>query len=389
MTQTKTKKQNMLLISAIIFIAFNLRAAITGVGSLLAILQEALQLSSGAAGFITTIPLLAFAAVSPLVSRTAAKLGEGITIAAALVIMIAGLLVRSYLGAAGLFAGTALAGIGVAFGNVLLPSIIKGCFPEKEAMLTGVYTASMSFFASVAAGVSIPLANAFGWNHSMAVWVILAAVTLLIWLPFLGMRLGGEGDGRAVKGMYKHPVAVWLSLFMGLQCVFFYCFVSWLPSILEVKGFDTETAGYLFSLYQIVGIPAALVTPLAAGGNRDQRKPAAALMILYGAGMAAVTFGRGGALITFAVVICGFCSGACISLAMLMINTRTKEPAAAGQLSGLVQSAGYLIAAAGPFAMGLIFDMTADWTVTLAALMALLAPLAVSAIKSGEDRYIE
>ena len=66
---TKDNRDNSRLIAAVIFIAFNLRAAITGVGSLLTILQEELQLSSGVAGFITTLPLIAFAVVSPLVSR--------------------------------------------------------------------------------------------------------------------------------------------------------------------------------------------------------------------------------------------------------------------------------------------------------------------------------
>lgn len=385
---TTDSRYNRRLILGIIFIAFNLRAAITGVGSLLTILQTQLQLSSGAAGFITTLPLLAFAVVSPLVSRFTGRFGEGKAISFALVVMIAGLMIRSYFGVAGVFAGTALAGVGVSFGNVLLPSIIKGCFPEKEAALTGVYTASMSLFASVAAGVSVPLAVVSGWNHAMAVWVLLAAVTLLLWRPFFRMRLSGEKREGYIKGMHRSSVAVWLSLFMGLQCVFFYCFVSWLPAILEMKGFDTETAGYLFSLYQIIGIPASLFMPVAAGRNRDQRRPAAFLMVLYAVGMMLLILGSGSILVAGAVVICGFCSGACISLAMLMINTRTENPATAGQLSGLVQSAGYLIAAAGPSVMGIIFDLTASWTITLICLAVLLIPLSVSAVKSGEDKVI-
>lgn len=385
---TKDNRDNSRLIAAVIFIAFNLRAAITGVGSLLTILQEELQLSSGVAGFITTLPLIAFAVVSPLVSRFTGRYGEGRAIAFALMIMIGGLFVRSYFGVAGVFAGTALAGIGVAFGNVLLPSIIKGRFPEKEAALTGVYTASMSLFASIAAGVSVPLAAVLGWNHAMAVWILPAAVTLILWIPFFRMKLSEGTREGYIKGMYRSPVAVWLSLFMGLQCVFFYCFVSWLPAILEMKGFDTETAGYLFSLYQIIGIPASLFMPLAAGKKRDQRKPAAVLMVLYAAGMIFLIMGSGSVITAAAVTICGFCSGACISLAMLMINTRTENPVAAGQLSGMVQSAGYLIAAAGPALMGVIYDLTADWTVTLLCLAALIIPLAVSAVKSGEDRVI-
>ncbi len=58
---------------------------------------------------------------------------------------------------------------------------------------------------------------------------------------------------------------------MGLQSLLFYCFVAWLPTILAVKGFDAEAAGYLFSIYQVLGIPASFITPLLAGRKNDQR----------------------------------------------------------------------------------------------------------------------
>lgn len=94
----KEKNQKVLFVLAIMFIGFNLRAALTGVGPLVSMIQSDLHLSSGATGFITTIPLLAFAAMSLLVSKISAKLGEGKTILLSFLIMAAGLLVRSYLG---------------------------------------------------------------------------------------------------------------------------------------------------------------------------------------------------------------------------------------------------------------------------------------------------
>ncbi|MFR8517141.1 MAG: MFS transporter, partial [Emergencia timonensis] len=266
----KEKNQKVLFVLAIMFIGFNLRAALTGVGPLVSMIQSDLHLSSGATGFITTIPLLAFAAMSLMVSKISAKLGEGKTILLSFLIMAAGLLVRSYLGTAGLFLGTVLAGIGIAFGNVLLPVIIKGKFPEKAAALTSVYTASMGLFASISAAISAPLALHVGWRNSMAVWAILVVIGILFWLPFVPMKMKQE-QGDAVKGLFKNPIAIWLSVFMGLQSLLFYCFVAWLPTILAVKGFDAEAAGYLFSIYQVLGIPASFITPLLAGRKNDQR----------------------------------------------------------------------------------------------------------------------
>lgn len=369
------------------FIGFNLRAALTGVGPLVSMIQSDLHLSSGATGFITTIPLLAFAAMSLLVSKISAKLGEGKTILLSFFIMAAGLLVRSYLGTAGLFLGTVLAGVGIAFGNVLLPVIIKGKFPEKAAALTSVYTASMGLFASISAAISAPLALHVGWRNSMAVWVILVVIGILFWLPFVSMKMKQE-HGDAVKGLFKNSIAIWLSLFMGLQSLLFYCFVAWLPTILAVKGFDAETAGYLFSIYQILGIPASFITPLLAGRKNDQRWVVCLIAAAYVLGLLMITAFQIKAVISIGVAICGFCSGCCLSIAMLMINTRASNAAVSGQLSGMSQAAGYILAAVGPSAMGVVFDLTQNWTITLTILIVIMVPLFTAGWNAAKDRKV-
>ncbi|MEY8297797.1 MAG: CynX/NimT family MFS transporter [Emergencia timonensis] len=384
----KEKNQKVLFVLAIMFIGFNLRAALTGVGPLVSMIQSDLHLSSGATGFITTIPLLAFAAMSLLVSKISAKLGEGKTILLSFLIMAAGLLVRSYLGTAGLFLGTVLAGIGIAFGNVLLPVIIKGKFPEKAAALTSVYTASMGLFASISAAISAPLALHVGWRNSMAVWAILVVIGILFWLPFVPMKMKQE-QGDAVKGLFKNPIAIWLSVFMGLQSLLFYCFVAWLPTILAVKGFDAEAAGYLFSIYQVLGIPASFITPLLAGRKNDQRWVVCLIAGAYVLGLLMITAFQVKAVIGIGVAICGFCSGCCLSIAMLMINTRASNAAVSGQLSGMSQAAGYILAAVGPSAMGVVFDMTQNWTITLTILIVIMIPLFMAGWNAAKDRKVQ
>ena len=58
----------------IVLIACNLRAPITSVGSLVSMIQGDTGMSSALAGFITTLPLLAFAVVSPFVSTRRARI---------------------------------------------------------------------------------------------------------------------------------------------------------------------------------------------------------------------------------------------------------------------------------------------------------------------------
>ena len=264
--------------------------------------------------------------------------------------MAAGLLVRSYLGTAGLFLGTVLAGIGIAFGNVLLPVIIKGKFPEKAAALTSVYTASMGLFASISAAISAPLALHVGWRNSMAVWAILVVIGILFWLPFVPMKMKQE-QGDAVKGLFKNPIAIWLSVFMGLQSLLFYCFVAWLPTILAVKGFDAEAAGYLFSIYQVLGIPASFITPLLAGRKNDQRWVVCLIAGAYVLGLLMIT-----AFQVKAVIGIGWPSAASVPAAAWYRYAddqyQSQQCGRFGQLSGMSQAAGYILAAVGPSAMG-------------------------------------
>ena len=129
-TMTKQKKLTLLAI-AIVLVSCNLRAPFTGVGSMVGLIQEDLGLSGSGAGMLTTIPLLAFAAVSPFVGTLCKKFGAGHVLLMSLLVLIAGIIIRNFGGGMGLYIGTAVVGIGIAVGNVLPPAIIKVYFPNQ------------------------------------------------------------------------------------------------------------------------------------------------------------------------------------------------------------------------------------------------------------------
>ena len=56
-------------------------------------------------------------------------------------------------------------------------------------------------------------------------------------------------------------------------------------------------------------------------------------------------------------------------LILTFIGLRSRTPSGTAALSGFTQSAGYLLAAVGPFTVGLLHDATGGWTVPLAFLM--------------------
>jgi len=182
-----------LVLAGILLVAGNLRAAITTVGPVLTGIEDDLGISSSVASFLVSLPLLTFAVVSPFVPRLAQRMGLEWIIAVSLVILVAGLVLRSVPQQALLWAGTVLIGVSIAVLNVVLPSWVKRDYPLKIGQVTGAYSAVQSGFAAVAAGVAVPVAGltSLGWRLPLGMWAGLALITCGVLVPLLrgGARL--------------------------------------------------------------------------------------------------------------------------------------------------------------------------------------------------------
>ncbi|MEG2708726.1 MAG: hypothetical protein RR968_06290 [Vagococcus sp.] len=82
------QKINYALLLGIILVATNLRAPITSVGPLVGTITEELSLTGAQAGLITTLPLIAFALISPIAPKLARRFGTEKTIFIALVLLL-------------------------------------------------------------------------------------------------------------------------------------------------------------------------------------------------------------------------------------------------------------------------------------------------------------
>jgi CP family cyanate transporter-like MFS transporter len=87
------------------------------------------------------------------------------------------------------------------------------------------------------------------------------------------------------------------------------------------------------------------------------------------------------------MVLLGLGQGAAISLAMLFIVLRAPDGRHAAQLSSMAQCFGYLLAAAGPLALGAVHQASGGWTVPLVILMAVLVPQTVVGLGAARDRH--
>lgn len=394
-----------LIIAGILLVAGNLRAALTTVGPVLSNLRDDLGLSSSAASFLVSLPLLAFAVVSPFVPRVALRLGLERTIAAALGVLAVGLVVRSTPPTVLLWGGTLLIGVAIAVLNVVLPSWVKRDFPTKIGQVTGAYSAVQSGFAAVASGVAVPVAGltGLGWRLPAAMWAGMALIAVGVLLPLM-WREAGETTEEATDapglvptdtGHAVHPgPPLWRSLlawqvaaFMGLQSTNYYVLITWLPSIEQDAGISDTTAGLHLVLFSIFGIGGSLGCSALLARLRNQQVLGACIALVLVVANLGIMLAPGATVVWACVA--GIGGGSSIVFALSLFGMRARSHRTAASLSGMAQSLGYILAAVGPVAVGALHDATGSWTPPMAVLLVLSGCLVVAGLLAGRDRTVD
>ncbi|MFU2487012.1 MFS transporter [Thauera sp. WH-1] len=380
----------MLLLVGILLVATNLRAPITGLAPVLSSIQDAFALGTARAGLLTTLPLLAFALVSPLAPWLARRVGLERALFGALALIATGIVLRSAGQAWSLFAGTAAIGAGIAVGNVLLPSLLKRDFPSRIAAVTGAYALTMGVAAAIASAAMFPLATGLGlgWSGALLTMLVLPVVAMLLWWPQLGPAAAAAPIVAAPRGapVWRHALAWQVTLFMGLNSFVYYVMIGWLPAILTSRGYSPLEAGSLHGWMQLASaVPGLLLGPLTQR-LKDQRLVALAMSLLVAAGLLGLQLLP--QLAGLWVACSGFGSGACIILALMFMGLRTDNARQAAALSGMAQCVGYLLAAFGPPLIGGVRELSQDWSLALTLCVALSLAMAVFGMLAGRDRRI-
>ncbi|EDX8130521.1 CynX/NimT family MFS transporter [Salmonella enterica] len=383
-------KQGALLIAGILMIATTLRVTFTGAAPLLETIRSDYGLSTAQTGLLTTLPLLAFALVSPLAAGIARRFGMERSLFAAMLLICAGIALRSLPSAALLFAGTAIIGCGIALGNVLLPGLIKRDFSQHVARLTGAYSLTMGAAAALGSALVVPLAlHGFGWRGALLMLMLFPLLAFLIWLPqWRTTRSANLSSSRALheRGIWRSPLAWQVTLFLGLNSLIYYVIIGWLPTILISHGYSEAQAGALHGLLQLATAAPGLAIPLILHRFNDQRWIAALVSLLCAVGAAGLWFVPGQAIIW--TLLFGFGSGATMILGLTFIGLRASSAHQAAALSGMAQSVGYLLAACGPPVMGKLHDASGSWYLPLSGVTVLAIIMAIFGLYAGRDREI-
>ncbi|MGJ5752704.1 CP family cyanate transporter-like MFS transporter [Streptomyces puniciscabiei] len=378
-------------LAGLMLLALNLRAAITGISPMLSDLQATFHLSGVALSFLTTLPVLCLGAFASLAAPIAHRVGTETTIAGALALLTAGILLRTFPSAVLLFSGTVLAGAGIALGNVLLPVVIKRRFAHRVGPLTGLSMMLMAGSGAVAAGLAVPLHDAAGWRIALAVWAIPSLVAALVWGP-LAVR-----GRRAQRHISDSPVTTGESLlgsslawavagFLGLVSLMFYALMAWLPEIMHADGFDPTEAGMMVSAIQMISVPLGLVIPVLAARLPTQRPLITGISATKAVALAGVLLAPQAGWLW--IVFLGLATGSAFPLAFTLLSLRSPSASVAAQLSGMAQTTGYLVAGLGPLLTGLMHSFTGGWAPPLLLLLVLLVPETMCGLLAGRPSFV-
>jgi len=396
MTRTG-RRVRVLAVVGLLLTAINLRPAVTSLGPVLEEVRAGLGMSAAVAGLLTSVPAVCFALVGFMAPRLARRWGTSAAIALGAVALVVGLAVRPFAGGTGSFiALTALALAGIALANVLLPVVVKERFPDRVGAMTGLYSVALNLGASTAAAVTVPLTGAFGgdWRLGLGVWALIAATALPAWIMLARSHTGSTVTmappaDRADQGgvrLRRSPIAWALAVYFGLQSTAAYVIMGWLPQVFRDAGLSAGTAGLLFAVTALLGVPLSFALSALAGRLPRQSGVAVGIGLFGLAGYAGLWADPAAAPWVWAFLLgvanCSF------PLVLTMIAMRGRDAATVVRLSAFAQSTGYLLSIPGPIVVGALYEHSGSWEIPLGLLALLMVPQMVAGFLAGRDRQI-
>lgn len=393
------KKMFWLVLLAIALLAANMRSPIVALGSVAHVVQANLGINETQIGWLGALPMLMFALgalVSPALGK---RYGLENTLIVMIVVLTIGIIIRSvFVSWYGFLFGTLLLSLAIGFANTLAAPIIKQRTPKHIALITGIYSLTMTLMAGLSAGLVLPLSQHFGWQWALGGWAILGIIAIIIWL-LLKIHLVHESrqlmakpnDGSAKSNMahsqmqtsgtsqlasssfsiWKAPLAWYIAIFLGLQSLLFYTVASFLPSIWLNKGLSDISAGQMGAIFQFMAPVVILSLTWLVNRGRSMQTMAVILALFNVIGVAGMAFLSTQLAWLWSAFMGLGCAGI-FTLCVMLFSLRTHTIQQASELSGMSQTIGYIIAFFGPLGAGWLHDKTQGWQIPLIILLVLM-----------------
>lgn len=392
------------LIIGIVLLAITLRHAVTGLSPLLPVVREHMGLNIAAASFLGMLPTLSFGVAGFLAPVLIRKRGAELTAALAMVLAAVGTFSRAFTDSVPLFFILSVVALfGMGFGNVVGAPLVKKYFPDRQAPMLTVFALLMQAGATLPAMTAVPLANAGGWQLSLASWSVLSLAAAAPWvIQLVRMRratvaannssstaatVAAPAKKLGLAQLLTSRIAVGTALFYAIASFNTYGMLAWLPTILKDSGLALGDAALAFSAFTFMTLPMAFITPILATRLKRVFPLALVLSLVAPIGYLGLILAPGNALVW--AIIMGLGGGA-FPLAITMFNKRTRTAAGSAAIAGFAMGLGYLIGTLGPLTGGALFSATGRWTPALIvfALTSILMLLG-GWMMTPQGRYLE
>lgn len=383
---SQSKKQTFLSALTIALLAASLRCGMSCVGPLTGDFQRDLGLSAFAAGFVTTIPLIAFSLTAPIAGRIAVAVRSKELILSCLSLTAFGLLLRSFGGVVGLYAGTLCLGLAIGTMNVLMPALIRKQYPTQIGLMMGVYMTAMTAASSIFSGACEGIAKTLGgWKMGLAAPVVVVLISIAACL-LSGKRLAVRLDATGtVSAKCIRPKHVAVALYMGTQSFLYFSMLAWLPAMARSLGAVQGDTGMLLLVMQACGLIPCFAMPIVTQKvrRRDILCFATAALFVFSF-LFILLWGNAYPMLMLGTMLCGFgCSGT-LSISLTIIAEQGRNAAETAVISAMSQCIGYALAAFGPTGLGYLYDAFGNWKIVLLCMVVLSTGMTFLGLYAGK-----
>lgn len=361
--------QDAVWLCAIVVIGINLRPLLTSISPLMSTIRAATGLSFYGASLLTSLPVVAMGIGAFAASALARWLGNarGVALGLLAIALACGARWSAASGTA-LLVTAALAGVGVAAIQALLPGVMKRRFHARVPLAMGVFSASIMGGGGLGASLSPRIATLAGsWHAGLAVWAVPALLALMGWLalnrraPASAPEASGTMHAAATAPMWRMRRAWALGIYFGLVNGGYTSLVAWLPAYYQQHGASIAQSGSLLATMTVFQAASALLLPLAAASFRDRRPWLVLGLAAQLLGIVGLTLWPLAAPLLW-VAAAGAGLGGTFSVTLVTALDHSEHPGTAARLAAFTQGVGFIIAAFAPIVAGLLRDATGTFT---------------------------
>ena len=373
---------------AILFLAFfalslNMRSALTSLPPIIHEICQALDISAGLAGGLTSVPVFCFGFLSPVAGLFIKRLGLDTSVFVTLAGILAGCLVRAAGGFGAAFAGTLIMGMALTIGNTAGLMVIQRDFPSRTGIMTGIYVSGMSLGSMFVTALTAPVAHMAGWRAALAFPAFIAMSGVIMWffkaytdkkiLPAAPRAEINKTDNpkspeTGIRFILKQPVVWLISVAFAAHTFLFFGLTAWLPAyLIQTLGMSSQAAGGAASMFQIFGLVGCFGLPVMASTRRFSNR-CMFLVVTISWILTAAGYWLAPSQWLIWTFFGGIGSGGGFTVVFGLVMTLASNIDENRNISTMVQSVGYMVASASPFIIGHIHEQTGQWGICMAIL---------------------